>query len=420
MTLARRAWRPSSLESFPLIEPRAMPAPPPRVRIAAVRRLLVPLLLVTACGPCDRLAVQATDELPRCLPSGPPLAARSLDQLEARALQAEEEGDGPRMLACADEALRLDERHGHAAHLRAAALVALERWSEAQEAYTVALALEPDDPFILAGAAELYVSRLPYARSRSIAGVALAERGLAKARADAGSDVDADAELLLRLHLLAAWGLGDLGDFRGALPHARAAVALRPDDRDAQVELGRALFELTRFQEAAAILQSWTTQSADDAEAFFLLGLSLERIPGAEWLAEEALARATSLDPEAFPPPIPLDARWVDEAIAALPQNEKRLLERARVPVRLEALPALDDLRAEDPPLSPTAVGMFRGPPLGQYAPEPREILLFTRNLARSSRDAAGVREQVRITLLHELGHLAGENEADLRARGLE
>lgn len=387
-----------------------------------MRHLLVPLLLFTACGPCDRLAsgdaLRAPDGLPRCLPPGAPLAARSLERLEARALQAEDEGDGALMLACADEALRLDERHGHAAHLRAAALVALERWSDAQEAYTVALALEPDDPFILAGAAELYVSRLPYARSRSIAGVALAERGLAKA--EAGIDGEAEAELLLRLHLLAAWGMADLGDFRGALPHARAAVALRPDDRDAQVELGRALFELTRFQEAASVLQSWTSRSEDDAEAFFLLGLSLERIPGAEALAEAALARATGLDPEAFPPPVPLDSRWVDEAIAALPQSEKRLLERARVPVRLEALPALDDLRAEDPPLSPTAVGMFRGPPLGLDAPEPREILLFTRNLARSSRDAAGVREQVRITLLHELGHLAGENEADLRARGLE
>ncbi|HWV36998.1 MAG TPA: metallopeptidase family protein [Vulgatibacter sp.] len=385
-----------------------------------MHRLVVLLLLASACGPCGGVSspdAAGVSALPRCLPpAASPLAARSLDALEARALEAEDDGDGALMLACAEEALRLDERHGHAAHLRAAALVLLERWAEAQEAYAVALALEPDDPFVLAGAAELYVSLLPWARSRSIAGVALAERGLAAAAGQEG----AGTPLLFRLHLLAAWGLGDLGDFRGALAHARAAVALRPDDRDAQVELGRAHFELTRFQEAAVVLQSWTAQAPDDAEAFHLLGLSLERIPGAEALADEALAIATRLDPEGFPPPVPVDERWVEEAIAALPQPERRLLERARVPVRLEALPALEDLRAEDPPLSPTAVGMFRGPPLGFDAPGPREILLFTRNLSRSSRDAAGVREQVRITLLHELGHLAGESDADLRARGLE
>ena len=350
------------------------------------------------------------------MPSGA-LAERTLEELDAQARKAEDEGDGPRMLACADEALRLEERHGYAAHLRASALVMLERWDEAKEAYSLALALAPDDPFVLAGAAELYVSLLPFSRSRSVTGVALAERGIDKADGDPDAD---DEDLRLHLHLLAAWGRADLGDFRGALPHARAAVALRPDDRDAQVELGRALFELTRFQEAAAVLQAWTAHSGDDAEAFHLLGLALERIPGAEALADAALAKATSLDPESFPPPVALEAAWVDEAIASLPQDEKRLLERTRVPVRVEALPNLDDLRAEDPPLSPTAVGMFRGPPLGIDVPEPREILLFSRNLARSSRDAAGVREQLRITLLHELGHLVGENEADLRARGLE
>jgi len=349
------------------------------------------------------------------MPSGA-LAERTLEELDAQARNAEDQGDGARMLACADEALRLEERHRSAAHLRASALVLLERWDEATEAYSLALALAPDDPFVLAGAAELYVSLLPFSRSRSVTGVAFAERGID----EADGDPDADADLLLHLHLLAAWGRADLGDFRGALPHARAAVALRPDDRDAQVELGRALFELTRFQEAASVLQAWTDRSTDDAEAFHLLGLSLERIPGAEALAEAALTKATTLDPESFPPPVTLEAAWVEDAIASLPQDERRLLERTRVPVRVEALPNLDDLRAEDPPLSPTAVGMFRGPPLGIDVPEAREILLFSRNLARSSRDAAGVREQLRITLMHELGHLVGENEADLRARGLE
>jgi predicted Zn-dependent protease with MMP-like domain len=41
-------------------------------------------------------------------------------------------------------------------------------------------------------------------------------------------------------------------------------------------------------------------------------------------------------------------------------------------------------------------------------------------NLARLARDPEALAEQVRLTLLHELGHLRGEDDEELRARGLE
>jgi len=356
-------------------------------------------------------------ELVRCVPSDGPLTQRSLEELQDRALAAEARGDAERMLACADEALRLAEDDAVAAHLRAEALLHLRRIDEAVDAFTLALALAPHDPWLLAGAADLWANELPMRRDRTLTALAWAERGLAFAPPD-------DAELLVRLHLLAAWAQADLGNFRESLVHAGVALHLRPGDRDARVVRGRALYELTRFEEAVRTLEQAVADAPDDAEAHHLLGLALERIEGRLEDAERHLARATALDPEGFPPPVEVDdaeiAALVTAALGQLPERERGLLERTRVPVRVAPLPSVADLRAVDPPLSPTAVGMFRGPPLGVTDVEPREILLFARNLRRAARNHEELGEQVRITLLHELGHLAGEGEADLRARGLE
>lgn len=356
--------------------------------------------------------------LVRCHPDDGPLIFRSLEELEERALAAEKAGDPERMLACADEALRVAEDDVAAAHLRAEALALLGRYEEARDAFTLALALSPDDPWILAGAADLYVNHLPQTRQNGWIARSWTERALAVA-------ARMDPALSGRLHLLAAWALADLGDFRHSAIHATAALEWMPDARDPLVAKGRALFELTRFEGAVAVLRKAIERWPDDAEAHHLLGLNLERIPGRLAEAEVHLARATELDPVAFPGPVALDPAafeaLVQEEIAALPDDERSLLGEGRTPVRIEAFPDLADLRAEVPPLSPTAVGMFRGPPLGlEEATGPREILLFARNLSRSATSLGDLRRQVRITLRHEVGHLRGEDEASLRARGLE
>ena len=398
-------------------------APPPQAVVAeacpqpAALAQQQPDAAAAASGGQPAALPSAPRVLTRCVSGDSPLVTRTLEELEKRALAAETAGNAEQMLACADEALRIAEDDGVAAHLRAEALAHLGRLDEAAEGFTLALALAPNDPWVLAGAAELYANRLPLRRDRTLAGLAFAERGLAHVPGDA-------TDLQVRLHLLAAWAQSDLGNQREALVHAGVALHLAPTDRDARVVRGRALYELTRFPEAARVLEKAVAADPGDAEAHHLLGLALERIEGRLDEAEVHFARATALDPEGFPPPVPLETAALSELVhaevAALPERERGLLHRARVPVRVEALPSVEDLRAEDPPLSPTAVGMFRGPPLGLPADEPREILLFTRNLRRAARTMAELREQVRITLLHEVGHLAGEDEAALRARGLE
>jgi hypothetical protein len=128
----------------------------------------------------------------------------------------------------------------------------------------------------------------------------------------------------------------------------------------------------------------------------------------------------------------------------------------ATVPIESAELPAAEDLTAERPPLSPTILGLFRGLPLGRQAatdetvrapgarnstrgrqarqanasgpPEgsgsgavpARAIVLYRRNILRSIHGAEDLDRAIERTLLHEVGHLRGEDDGSLRDRGLE
>jgi predicted Zn-dependent protease with MMP-like domain len=218
----------------------------------------------------------------------------------------------------------------------------------------------------------------------------------------------------------------DLGHSREALHHLEEAVARNPRDVDAQYERGVALFELCRFASARRAFERVLRQSPRDAWALHHLGLLAERA-GDERRAHELLGRAARIAPRDLRPPVQLSRSAFEaelrRAIAELPDAERAAL--AGVPVDVEEIPAYGDLTAVEPPLSPSILGLFRGPSLGEPCPageEPscRSIVLYRRNLLRFSRDRAQLSEQVRVTLMHELGHLHGESDEGLRARGLE
>jgi predicted Zn-dependent protease with MMP-like domain len=105
--------------------------------------------------------------------------------------------------------------------------------------------------------------------------------------------------------------------------------------------------------------------------------------------------------------------------------------------LELVDLPALDDLVAVDPPFAPTIMGLYRGLPLVQEAHgsgqagntrradpaepiPPRAIVLYRKNLIRAVKSRAELDRQIRRTLIHEIGHLQGLDEDELRRRGLE
>jgi predicted Zn-dependent protease with MMP-like domain len=336
--------------------------------------------------------------------------------------EAYDAGDASRALACAEEALQSAPRLVPALHYRAAALAALGHLEDAQVAYARALAVNPDDPDTLHGAADLYVERLGGDRSRLELGLEYALRGARVAQRPPHRDVRLAAQLLV----VAAMAENDLGQNTAALRHANQALAVDARDADAMYEKGVALYELCRFREARAALTRVLAQVPDDAWTHHELSLVSERL-GDTARAQALERRARELAPAEFRAPVALGAAAFDaevgEAIAALPADERRAL--AEAPVEIADLPALDDLTAVDPPLSPSILGLFRGPSehepcLPEDGPRCRSIVLYRRNLLRYARDRQELTQQVRITLLHEIGHLHGDSDEDLRERGLE
>lgn len=412
-----------------------------------VRLVVVALsLLAAACKPAPRAAPAACD-----CPSAPVAAAPAPPVKPARAeptpaavaphqplAVCEADGKSPldaartwadqgawdKALSCAAQASALAP-NDVAAHLeRAAALTQLEQYDEARLAFARVLALDPDSLEGLLGAAHLYAETLPSSRENDELGSLYAERGLDLARAQH------DDELALEFGRESAIAFNDIGQSADALERAEWVLSKKKGDPRADYERAVALFELCRFAEAKKAFQGILADKERAAHAHHHLGLLLER-EGRQREADAHFAKAEALAPDSFPPPVLLaPAEFKAELqrlIDGLPEDMKRDL--TGVPVEVEDLPREDDLVGDEPPLSPTIVGLFRGPPLtescegdaGAKAGEPcRSVVLYRKNLARAVKSRDELLDQVRVTLLHEIGHLRGEDDYGLAARGLE
>jgi len=282
------------------------------------------------------------------------------------------------------------------------------------------LALDPDQLDALLGAAHLYGVSLPSTRDNDELAILYSEHG----RQLAG-DGD-DEELTAQFALLSAMAANDLGESTLALERAEEAGRVLEGDSDVAYERAVALFELCRFEEARASFLALRTDAEHGAHAYQHLGLLLER--DGKWAeAEASFKKARELAPEDFPPPVLLSENEFREAVnrsvRALPKDMQKDLRG--VQVTTEEIPRDDDLREGEPPLSPTILGLFRGPSLSEACPQEdkgpcRSVVLYRRNLARAVTTHEELREQIRVTLLHEVGHLRGEDDMELAARGLE
>jgi tetratricopeptide (TPR) repeat protein len=380
--------------------------------------------------------------LRRCFTEQPAWVDAPVADLLDRAADLFDKGDYTGTLACAEEAARQAPRSVEAHHNRAIALMRLDRLDEARDALELALALSPDDPETLEAAADLQINQLPASADRSAIGLEYARRGSRHVPRR-------DYEEVARLSLLEGQALIDLGRASEALRRIDTALGAQPRFAAAIYERGVALFELCRFEDARHTFEKVLAETPDHAHALYHLGLIEERL-GDQAGAARHLAAATSADPKAFPPPPEISATdfagRVQHAVASLPPDFRRDL--AGVKVEAADLPALDDLTAEKPPLSPTILGLFRGLPLdyndeaaapspsgrsrkGHSAPPPstgplqcdsgdRTIVLYRRNLLRTVHDGAELDQAISRTLLHEVGHLRGEDDGSLRDRGLE
>jgi tetratricopeptide (TPR) repeat protein len=347
-----------------------------------------------------------------CLELGPD-AEPTLSDLLEQAAREFERARYDSALECAREASRLDPGSVAAHHFRAAALAELGQLDESRTAYSRALALDPDDPEVLRSAADLYVRRMGGRDDLELA-LEYVRRALPRAQKAH------DKALQKELYLLQAMALDDLGRPAQALAGATRAIELDPKDREARRERGVALFELSRFDQAKTELAKLAAEEPD-AWAEQYLGLIAERAQD-DAAAQAHFAKAEQLDPDAFQSlaSAATQAHFgevVKEEIEKLPPDIKSGL--AQSDFQVEDVPEISDLVATDPPLSPGILGLFRPPQEGAPADAKPAIILYRRNLARAVRSEDELHREVRDTLLHEVGHLNGEDDDQLRDRGL-
>jgi tetratricopeptide (TPR) repeat protein len=335
-----------------------------------------------------------------------------------------DKGQYEKALSCASQAAALSPNDVLAHTERANSLSALNRADEARPAYARALAIDPESLDALLGAAHFYAVALPSSRENDELGVDYAEKGFELATTAREEDT------ALELARIAAMGHNDLGESSEALDRADWVLSKLPKDRGAAYERAVALFELCRFAEAKKAFVALLDDTERAAHVHWHLALLLER-EGKDEEAKVHFDKARALGADDFPAPVLLTKgefqAELDRLIAALPTDMRADL--SRVPIQAEDLPRLDDLTSNSPPLSPTILGLFRGPPLNEACDDAadagagvpcRSIVVYRKNLARAVKTKDELLEQMRVTLLHEVGHLRGEDDFELAARGLE
>lgn len=210
------------------------------------------------------------------------------------------------------------------------------------------------------------------------------DTGAASATLAEADALDADNPQLRTLRAQLAFEAGALDD---ALAHAQVALAREPS-ADAHYTAARVYEERGKTQERTFHdLEALRLDTADDLR---FGRLSRGDVDALEQQAEAVLSNLPAS---------------VAETVRA-------------VPVVLEARPhpgiVLDGF-------DPRAVGLFEGSMAFEdmVSDRPTRIVIFYANLIASCRDEAELEEQLRITLLHEIGHALGLDEDEVDALGL-
>jgi predicted Zn-dependent protease with MMP-like domain len=227
------------------------------------------------------------------------------------------------------------------------------------------------------------------------------------------------------LECLARTDQGELPEARLALQRAGEA-GVAEDEPGSLWARGELLLGEWRIEEAERAFRELSRRE-DGPEVTERLAFCAE-LAGRFREADALYAKAHDQAPDAFPlVPRLRDAEFeevVVEAIAGLPEEFRDLLEDSEVIVAPLPTPELAAARppAETPP---DLLGLFVGPSRLEWADSPGAeatpvVYLFQRNLERAATDHDELREQIAITLYHELGHLLGFDEEGVAELGLE
>lgn len=221
-----------------------------------------------------------------------------------------------------------------------------------------------------------------------------------------------------------AWDALDDGALEEAAELAREARRMDEADPDPHAILGAVAFESLDLGAARAHLAEALDRDAAHPDAHFWMALVCER-EGQETKAARHFRDAAKGDPGRYPLAHRLSGEEfraeVERAIEALPADFREHLDNLAIVV--EPLPD-DRILEGDPPLPPTILGLHLGTPRPLHGSAsgigPNTIFLFQKNLERAAKDRTELREQIEVTLLHEIGHYLGLDEDDVEDRGLE
>jgi predicted Zn-dependent protease with MMP-like domain len=217
----------------------------------------------------------------------------------------------------------------------------------------------------------------------------------------------------------------DAGEPQAAIPELEQATTEIPEWAEAHAALGWARFRACDFAGATETAEVALRLGPKLPDAHELRGLLAERADD-ELRARRELAIARRLDPERYPKPVEMsEAEFLDvaqRAVAELDEDIREVLEDTSLFV--QPFPADELLEEADPPLDPQILGLFVGRSLldrsvSESGTMPNAMYLFQRNLERSVVTRRELEEEIRITVLHEIGHHLGWDEDELEERGL-
>jgi len=228
--------------------------------------------------------------------------------------------------------------------------------------------------------------------------------------------------LELEALVLVADSLIEAGRSREALPLYEQMRALDPEDSEVDALEAVARFHLWQFEEALRLLDHHDALGAPTGLSLYYRSLALEFLDR-QGESEAALTAAIARDPDAFSTPIRLGSdeveRLLRDVIASLPDDVREAL--ATVSVSVSPLPDRH-LHAEG--LDPLTLGVYIGSDLATRSHFDADVNLdrieiFQRNVERVAGNREEAKHELRVTLLHEIGHHLGWDEDDLEQRGL-
>jgi predicted Zn-dependent protease with MMP-like domain len=214
------------------------------------------------------------------------------------------------------------------------------------------------------------------------------------------------------------------GEFDEAGRHLERARTELEDDPDIAAALAVSRFYGGDFPAAEQLIRSVVSAEPEWADAHWWLGRILDWQGKEE--AEGEFRTAVELDPESYSRPESLsDAEFqaaVQDAMGDLPERIAEVTEEVVVIVERYPDPSL--LSDSEVPYPAELLGLYTGVPLPERSTSdsgrpPDVIHLFKRSLELATRDPAELRNEIRITLIHEFGHYLGLDEEDLEEMGI-